>query len=160
MSLRFPVLNIGVTNESFNCAGKIPADSDLLKIMQSGVAKPTAHFFTIEGGILSGPDPLLTSKSLSTSSTLAIENCSDYFRSRIRWHPFVISIRTLNKFSEVLRSSLLMAVQRGFFQFNIFKKGFSIGFYRIFKVFTNMFIGVSRDKLVFLVVTCNSLYMK
>jgi hypothetical protein len=37
MSLRFPVLNLGVTNESFHCAGKIPVDSDLLKIMQSGV---------------------------------------------------------------------------------------------------------------------------
>jgi hypothetical protein len=75
--LRFPLLNIGVTNESIQLTGKTQDASDLLKSRQSGNANAEAQFFRINGETPSGPGPLLLAKSNNAFNTSKTVNWSD-----------------------------------------------------------------------------------
>jgi hypothetical protein len=60
MSVRFSALKMGIRNEFFHFEGKVPDDSDKLKICSKGDLRLSAHRFTNDGGIPSSPAPLFT----------------------------------------------------------------------------------------------------
>jgi hypothetical protein len=72
------------------------------KRRNSGFAKADAQFFKMIGGMLSGPEPLLTFKSCKTHSTSSEVNWSaakvGSSGTWIRKHPDIIGICSLYKF--------------------------------------------------------------
>jgi hypothetical protein len=63
----------GTTKDSFQMAGKTPADSDKLKTNVKGTLTTEVNRFKIAGVIQSGPGPLLTSKPRKVHSISSSE---------------------------------------------------------------------------------------